>query len=93
MTISCITRWAGANAALLNGKTVLDVDDLNREASLIIDRIPTAPTATPERRQGYSSITHVGSRTGKEILAANIDPWARLLADAPVIDEDDEIPF
>jgi hypothetical protein len=95
MTISCITRWVGARAAAHRGKAVAEVDELDREAAAIIDLFPCSPTAIPTRRQGYSLITFKDNRTGKEVLAANIDRWARDLADPPAADAeaDDDIPF
>jgi hypothetical protein len=81
MTASCITRWAGARAATHRGKTVPEVAELDREAAEIIDRFPCAPSSLPPRRQGYSLVTFRDNRTGKEVLAANIDIWARELDD------------
>jgi hypothetical protein len=96
MTISCITRWAGARAAAHLGKTVRELPDLDREAREIIAHFPCAPGVMPSRRQGYSLITHKENRTGKEILAAHIDGWTREiedLPDPPAAVEDDDIPF
>jgi hypothetical protein len=96
MTISCVTRWAGARAALKRGKTVQEVSELDREAGAIVGRFPCAPGVMPSRRQGFSLITHKANRTGKEILAAHIDAWAREIEDLPAPPttvEDDDNPF
>jgi hypothetical protein len=76
MTVSCITRWAGARAAAHRGKTVPDLEGLDREAGEIIGCFPCSPT-TPPRRQGFSLVTFKDNRTGKEVLAAHIDAWAQ----------------
>jgi hypothetical protein len=96
MTISCITRWVGVRAAAQRGKAVPDLAPLDREASAIISRFPCAEGVKPSRRQGYSLVTHKGNRTGREILSAHLDAWAREIEGLPATASpaaDDDVRF
>lgn len=94
MTISCITRWAGARAAAHRGKTVRDLADFDRDAAQIIGRFPCASSKSPACRRGYSLITHSRDRP-QNVLRAHIDAWAREIdnpPDPPATVADDDIP-